>query len=93
VSEPARRWTVKVKHEAEKVLRRLPRDLAERVVRAMLALETDPRPHGCKRLKSHDELYRVRVGEWRITYTVQDDKLIVLVLEIAPRGGAYKNIN
>ena len=34
--------------------------------------------------------YRLRVGDWRIIYEVEDDRLIVLVLKIAPRGGAYK---
>jgi len=92
VSEPPRRWKVQVRHEAEKVLRRLPRDLADRIVWAMLGLETNPHPPGCKRLKSHDELYRLRVGTWRITYAVQDDKLIVVVTETAPWSGAYRNL-
>ena len=34
--------------------------------------------------------YRLRVGDWRIIYEVEDDKLILLVLRISPRGGAYK---
>jgi mRNA interferase RelE/StbE len=70
----------------------VPRDLRDRIDRALRDLASEPRPHGCKRLQSRYELYRVRVGEWRITYAVQDDKLIVLVTEIAPRSGAYRSI-
>jgi mRNA-degrading endonuclease RelE of RelBE toxin-antitoxin system len=34
----------------------------------------------------------VRVGDWRITYALEDDRLIVLIVEIAPRGGAYRDL-
>jgi mRNA interferase RelE/StbE len=38
----------------------------------------------------HDH-YRIRVGDWRIIYTIEDNVLLVVVIEIAPRGGAYRN--
>ncbi|MCH8290889.1 type II toxin-antitoxin system RelE/ParE family toxin [Candidatus Poribacteria bacterium] len=40
----------------------------------------------------YENLYRIRVGEWRISYAIEDDKLIILILEIAPRGSAYRNL-
>jgi len=86
-----RRWQVILEQQPQKMLRRLPRDMRERVDRVLLALTDNPRPHGCKKLTGH-ELYRIRVGEWRIIYAVEDDRLIVLVLEIAPRGSAYRDL-
>ncbi len=86
------RWQVLVTKQSEKVLRKLPRDVRERIDRAILALAEDPRPAGCKKLEGYADLYRVRVGDWRIVYAIKDAELIVLVIEVAPRGGAYRNL-
>lgn len=84
-------YRVKVKKPALKVIRKLPRDLATRIRRSIDALATDPRPRGYVRLKGCD-CYRIRVGSWRVIYMIEDDKLIVLVLTVSPRGGAYRNL-
>ncbi len=86
------RWQIIVTKQPEKALRKLPRDLRERIDRAILALREDPRPAGCKKLAGYADLYRVRVGDWRITYAIKDAELIVLVIEVAPRGGAYRDL-
>jgi mRNA interferase RelE/StbE len=85
-------WRVIVDRDPIKLLGRLPRDLRERILRAIDELAQDPRPAGCKKLSGYENLYRIRVGEWRITYAVEDAQLIVLIIEIAPRGGAYRNL-
>ena len=86
------RYTVQIVKSEQKVLERLPRDLLQRIRRAIQGLAEDPRPAGCKKLAGFDNYYRVRVGDWRITYAILDDALIVLVVEVAPRGGAYRNL-
>lgn len=55
-----------------------------------LALGENPRPDGYIKLKGSDNLFRIRVGPYRIIYTIQDDKLIVLVLEIGDRKDIYR---
>lgn len=90
MDEAPRRWTVLIDRQPQKVLHRLPRDLLQRLRQAISALADNPRPPGCKTLVGHDDLYRVRVGDWRISYAVQEDRLVVLVLEVATRGGAYR---
>jgi len=90
--EQAPRWQVIFERQAEKVLRRLPRDLLRRLDVAILGLAENPWPAGCKKMRGYDDLFRARVGDWRITYAVKEDKLIILVTEIAPRGGAYKDL-
>jgi mRNA interferase RelE/StbE len=57
---------------------------------AILSLGDNPRPDGYIKLKGNDNLYRIRVGLYRIIYTIQDDKLIVLVVEIGDRKEVYK---
>jgi mRNA interferase RelE/StbE len=86
------RWVLLIGKGPEKTLRKLPRDLRERIDRAILALSGDPRPAGCKKLTGYADLYPDRVGDWRITYAVKDAELIVLVIEVALRGGAYRDL-
>ena len=76
--------------DVEKTLRRLPRDMLKQVDEVIRGLEKDPRPPLCKRLKGPlKHLYSIRVREWRLIYMVEDAKLFVLVVEIAPSGDAY----
>ncbi|RIK40327.1 MAG: type II toxin-antitoxin system mRNA interferase toxin, RelE/StbE family [Chloroflexi bacterium] len=86
------RWSVIIKRQAGRTLRRLPKDLATRLTAAIDALAENPRPAGCIKLTGFDNFWRIRVGGWRIVYAIHDDELIVLVIEIEPRGGAYRNL-
>jgi mRNA interferase RelE/StbE len=83
---------VVVERQVEKVLRRLPREVLSRVDRLLLGLPGDPRPAGCKKLTGYENLYRICMGDWRIVYAIEEDRLIVLVVEIAPRGQAYRDL-
>lgn len=62
----------------------------EAIKTACLSLGINPRPDGYIKLKGTDDLFRIRVGPYRIIYTIQDDKLIVLVLEIGDRKDIYR---
>ncbi len=64
--------------------------MQRRIFAATDALEIDPRPSDAKKLKGEDGRYRVRVGDFRILYTVQDDVLIVVVVEVGNRREIYK---
>lgn len=87
-----RHYRVQVQKAPEKTLRRLPRNVLQRVSAALDGLAKEPRPLGCKKLAGMHDHYRIRVGDWRIIYTIEDDILLVVVIEIAPRGGAYRNL-
>ena len=84
-------WQVLISHRAERVLRRLPKDVLLRIGSAIDGLADDPYPMGSKKLTGHD-LFRIRVGAWRIIYSVEEDELIVLILTVASRGQAYRNL-
>jgi mRNA interferase RelE/StbE len=64
--------------------------LKRRLTKALRALENDPRPAGCVKLQGGDELYRVRIGDYRIVYQVQDAMLLVLVAQIGHRREIYR---
>ncbi len=68
----------------------LTKSLQQRIAPRIDALATAPRSHGVKKLQGVTDHYRIRVGDWRIVYTIRDRELIVLVLRIAHRGDVYR---
>ncbi len=88
------RYDVEVSRPAQGSLRSLRKDrqLLVRIDRAIRALALEPRPSGCKKLvgKQFDNLYRIRVGDWRILYAIEDHRLVVLILDVVRRDQAYR---
>jgi mRNA interferase RelE/StbE len=83
-------YRVIFKGSADKALRQLPEGVQLRIAAATKALMDDPRPRGCVKLKGEDGLWRIRVGDYRVVYTIQDDELIVLVVRVAHRKDVYQ---
>jgi mRNA interferase RelE/StbE len=84
------RYRVVVDKAAQKTLDRLPRNVRDRLGRAILALRDDPRPVGCVKMEGYDNYYRIRIAQWRIIYTIEDDVLVVVVVRVGSRGDVYK---
>lgn len=78
--------------KALKELIKLDKRTAHRIVRAMNALRPDPRPTGAQSLVGHAGLWRIRVGDYRVVYTIRDAEFLVLALRVAHRGGVYRNL-
>ena len=85
-----RRYEVVLSPKAEKQLDELPTPLRRRITEAIEGLESKPRPHGVKKLTGAENLWRIRVGDYRIVYTIEDDRLIVLVVKIGHRRKIYR---
>jgi mRNA interferase RelE/StbE len=85
-------WEIVLSRQARKVMQRIPGNLLVRIDQAIQALATNPRPSGCKKLTGTgwDNLYRIRVGDWRISYAIEEDRLIILIVEVSSRGDAYR---
>ena len=62
----------------------------QRIVARILELAEDPRPVGCEKLVGESDRYRVRVGRYRVVYSIDDDELVVLVVRVAHRKDAYR---
>ncbi len=75
----------------EKELRRLSRPVLKRVDTAILKLAENPRPPGCTKLKGSTHTYRVRVGDWRIVYDIDDAGRILVLLIVAHRSQVYRD--
>ncbi len=85
-------YEVRLKPSAERELRKLPRQIQFRVARRLDGLAADPRPTGCEKLAGLADLYRIRVGDYRIVYQVSDEILMVLVVTIGHRGDVYRRL-
>jgi len=76
---------------AHKALRKMPRDIAQRVRKSLDRIATDPYLHHPNVAKLQNRPgYRLRVGDWWVIYEIETDELVVLVLRIGPRGGVYR---
>jgi mRNA interferase RelE/StbE len=84
------KYAVALERAAARFLLRL-RDakLKKRLDDAIEALSDDPRPNGCRKLAGTSDRYRIRVGDYRIIYRVDDGKVTVLVLVIGHRREVY----
>jgi mRNA interferase RelE/StbE len=79
-----------IKSSAERDLRRLPRTLFGRVNERILSLRDDPRPHGVRKLAGAQEGWRIRVGDHRIVYQVDDEAQTVTIVRVKHRREAYR---
>jgi mRNA interferase RelE/StbE len=83
-------YTVEVKPAARRELEALPDHVLSRVVRKLESLGHTPRPVGCKKLKGYKDQWRVRVGDWRVLYIIDDAAKLVSVTRIAHRREVYE---
>lgn len=83
------RYAVEFRRSADKDLRRLDSATQRRVVRATENLAI-PRPSGCRKLQGSEAAFRIRVGDYRIIYTVDDTVLIVAIERVRHRREAYR---
>jgi mRNA interferase RelE/StbE len=79
------------KPSAEKQIARLPSPIRRRVYEALDGLCENPRPRGCVKLEGGEDLWRIRVGDYRVIYTIEDDVLVVLVVRVAHRKDVYRH--
>ena len=83
-------YSVEVKPSARKELEALPDNMLARVLQKMEALRHAPRPAGCKKLKAYKDQWRIRVGDWRVLYIIDDAARLVSVTRIAHRRDVYE---
>ena len=83
-------YDVALTASAAKELKKLPAQLIARIVPRLESLAANPRPPGCKKMQGGDREWRIRIGDYRTVYTVDDTKLLVEVTRIRHRSGVYE---
>ena len=91
MSEPGR-YSVQYDPSAVKELTKLDRQVARRIVAAVDRLHADPRPPGSRALLGYPNLWRIRIGDYRVIYAIKDAELVILALRVAHRSSIYRNL-
>ena len=82
-------YRLEISHTAHRQIRQLPAQTQERVNRAIARLAENSRPPGAKKLTARDG-YRVRVGDYRILFQVDDGAKVVIIYRVMSRGDVYR---
>jgi mRNA interferase RelE/StbE len=83
------KYSLQFRKSVTKDLRSIPGKDVERILEKFESLAEDPRGPGCLKL-SGQNLYRVRLGSYRIVYEIDDDILVILVVKVAHRSKVYR---
>ena len=83
-------FRIKYRASFEKEIRRIPQDYADRIAVQIDSLSCTPFPHGCKKLLGEDA-YRIRVGDYRIVYSLDTEKNIITIERVKHRKDIYRN--
>ena len=84
------KYSLEIKQSAQKELDALDDALFNRLDRKIMVLSDNPRPPGCKKLKGHKDQWRVRVGDWRVLYIIDDATKLITITRIAHRREVYE---
>lgn len=83
-------YTVIIKKTAQKQILRLPKNYLEKVKKTIFTLEDVPRPHGCIKLTGSENVYRLRIGSYRIVYSIEDKILTIYIFDVDDRKDVYR---
>ncbi|WP_111629137.1 type II toxin-antitoxin system RelE family toxin [Larkinella arboricola] len=81
-------YQLQISNRVTKALEKLPDEVYIRLREAIKALADNPRPSGCKKLKGRKG-YRIRVGDYRVVYEINDGILVVLIIDVGHRREIY----
>jgi mRNA interferase RelE/StbE len=86
------KYTVIIDKRAQKEIKKLSPKIRLQIADKLKLLEQNPRTYGASKLTNKDNLYRIRSGQFRIIYQIQDKKCIVLVIAIGDRKDVYQKL-
>jgi mRNA interferase RelE/StbE len=84
------KYSLDVKHSAQRELDSLDDSVFKRIDRKILALADNPRPPGCKKLRGYRDQWRIRVGDWRVVYLIDDEAKLITIMRVAHRREVYE---
>lgn len=83
-------YSIEVSSTAEKQLRKLSQKDQISVLKRIQELSSEPRPNRSRKLRGQDNIYRVRVGNYRILYSIENKLLIIIILKVGHRRDVYR---
>lgn len=83
-------YRIYLEAEAEKDLKKLPSSVFNNILKKIKELQDDPRPPNCKKLKSSESFWRIRIGSYRVIYEIIDSSKRIDIYKIKHRKDAYR---
>jgi mRNA interferase RelE/StbE len=84
------KYRIDVSATAERQIRKLPPSDQLRVLRVIQSLSIEPHPPGCRKLSGYNDVFRVRIGRYRVLYSIEDRRLVIIVLKVGDRSDVYR---
>ena len=85
-------YSINIKKSVEKDLKKLPNSVTSKVVEAIENLKDNPYPRQSKKLRATERTYRLRVGDYRIIYQVDEERKEIIVYYVRHRENAYEKL-
>ncbi|MBF0107344.1 MAG: type II toxin-antitoxin system RelE/ParE family toxin [Deltaproteobacteria bacterium] len=85
------KYKILISRTAEKAINKIPKSCLTKILAAISALSFDPFPDGHRKLKGYDDIYRIRVQNYRIIYEVFTKEIIIKILKVGHRKDVYRN--
>lgn len=83
-------YEIYIERRAERDLKRLPVEEFGRIIRAVRALAAGPRPAGCRKIEGSKSDWRIRIGDYRVVYEIDDRERAVRVMRVRHRSEVYR---
>ena len=83
-------YRIELSATAERQLRKLERNDQVQVARAIQGLSTNPRPRGSRKFRGYDDVFRIRTGVFRIIYSIEQGRLLIIILKLGHRKHVYR---
>lgn len=83
-------YEVHIAPTAQRQYRKLPAEVRQSVAKALAALSEEPRPSGVVKLRGSSNRWRIRIGDYRVIYRIEDEIVLVTILIIAHRREVYR---
>jgi mRNA interferase RelE/StbE len=83
-------YKVEITPAAQRIIKKLPKNIQKKLIEIIELLAEDPRPVGVVKLSTTGNLYRVRTGDYRIIYEIQDQILLIVITKVGHRRDVYK---
>lgn len=84
------KFKIQISSSAEKQLQKLPKEVQNRISKIILDLARNPYPYGCKKLAGEDDIWRIRIGDYRVLYSIDKAIITIVVLKIGHRKEIYR---
>jgi mRNA interferase RelE/StbE len=86
------KYQIKILSKARRSIKKLPKSIQNELKNTIRSLAENPRPLGVKKLAGNYNLYRVRLGDYRVIYEIQDEVLLIIIVLAGHRKEIYRNL-